>query len=73
MQLLASSTDFEDLALLIKRMVRAHIPSAVSKDPGNGQLGIWVQQDCDFPLALRVASTPPRQRRLPDWAVVYSD
>jgi hypothetical protein len=71
MKVLASSTDLDDLTLLVKRMVRAHIPSAICKDPRSGHLSVWVQRDCDFVWALRVAANPPRRPRMPHWAAVF--
>ena len=71
MKLLASSADLDDLTVVVKRLVRAYIPSAICRDPYTGYLSVWVQRDCDFAWALRVASNPPRRPRLPHWATVF--
>jgi hypothetical protein len=71
MKLLCSSPDLEELAELVKKLVWAYIPCAVCKDPINSQLSLWIQQDIDFPLALRIYAKRQAPRRLPHWACVF--
>ena len=71
MRLLISSTDLDDLARVVKQLVWARIPCAVCKDPISSHLNVWIQQDIDFPLALRVSVNREAPRRLPHWARVY--
>src|SRR5512136_1289462 len=71
MKLLISSADLDDLERVVKRLVCACIPCAVCKDPVSAQLSVWIQQDLDFPLALRVVSNRDGRPRLPHWAHVF--
>ena len=71
MKLLVSSDDLEDLERVVKRLVWACIPCAVCKEPGSSQLSVWIQQDLDFPLALRISVSRGAPRRLPHWARVF--
>lgn len=71
MKILISSTDLEDLEQVVKRLVCACIPCAVCKDPASSHLSVWVQQDADFPLALRVVMNRDKCSHLPHWARVY--
>ena len=71
MKLLISSCDFEDLGRVVKRLVCACIPCAVCQDPIPSHLSVWVQQDIDFPLALRVVMNRGTPRPLPHWARIY--
>jgi len=71
MKLLISSTDFDDLERVVKQLVWACIPCAVCKDPISSHLSVWIQQDIDFPLALRVSMNRDAPRRLPHWARVF--
>ncbi len=71
MKLLICSSDLDDLEEVVKRLVCACIPCAVCKDPANSHLGVWIQQDIDLPLALRVVMNRERRRPLPHWARVY--
>ena len=68
MKLLCSSPDLGELEGLLKRLVAVGIPCAVCKDSPNSQLSVWIQQDHDFPLALRIFSSRATPRRLPHWA-----
>jgi hypothetical protein len=68
MKLLISSTDLEDLERVVKRLVWACIPCAVCKDPGGSHLSVWIQQDLDFPLALKLFLDRQKPRSLPRWA-----
>lgn len=70
MKLLCLSWEFGEVEGLVKRLVCVGIPCGVSKDSGNSQLGVWIQQDEDFPLALRIFANRPAPRRLPHWACV---
>lgn len=71
MKLLIYSSDLNDLERVVKRLVCACIPCAVCKDPVNSHLSVWIQQDPDFPLALRVVMNREGRARLPHWARVY--
>lgn len=71
MKLLISSADLDDLERVVKRLVCACIPCAVCKDPVSSHLSVWIQQDLDFPLALRVVMNRDGRARLPHWARVY--
>jgi len=68
MKLLISSADLDDLQRIVKRLVCACIPCAVCKDPGSSHLSVWIQQDLDFPLALRVVMNREERASLPHWA-----
>lgn len=68
MKLLISSTDLDDLQRVVKRLVSACIPCAVCKDPDSSHLSVWIQQDLDFPLALRVVMNREERARVPHWA-----
>ena len=68
MKLLITSSDFDDLERLVKRLVWARIPCAVRKDPGTSHLSVWIQRDIDFPLALRAVVNREERPRLPHWA-----
>ena len=71
MKLLISSADLDDLERVVKRLVRACIPCAVCKDPVSSHLSVWIQQDIDFPLALRVVMNRDKRSGIPHWARVY--
>jgi hypothetical protein len=71
MRMLICSSDLEDLEQVIKRLVCACIPCAVCKEPLDSHVSVWIQQDLDFPLALRVVMNRETPRRLPHWARVY--
>jgi hypothetical protein len=68
MKLLCASSDLGELGRLVKRLVRIGIPCAVCKDSVNSQLSVWVQQDSDFPLALKIFVERDKPRPLPRWA-----
>jgi hypothetical protein len=68
MKLLCSSSDLRELKELVKRLVRIGIPCAVCKDSINSQLSVWIQQDNDFPLALKIFVSRDKPRALPPWA-----
>ncbi len=70
MKLLICSTDLDDLERVVKRLVCARIPCAVCKDPGSFRISVWIQQDFDFPLALRAVANREARARLPHWARV---
>jgi hypothetical protein len=67
MKMLACSADLENLEQVVKRLIHAHIPCAVSKGSSDSRLSVWVQRDADFSLALRVASKRQSRPRLPYW------
>ena len=68
MKLLCTSSDLGELEALVKRLVRIGIPCGVCKEPNSSRLSVWIQQDEDFPLALRIYANRPTPRRLPHWA-----
>ncbi len=68
MKLLICSADLHDLTQVVKRLVSASIPCAICKDPGGSHLSVWIQQDVDFPLALRVVMNREGRPRAPHWA-----
>jgi hypothetical protein len=68
MKLLCASSDLGELKGLVKRLVRIGIPCAVCKDSISSQLSVWIQQDSDFPLALKMFVERDKPRPLPHWA-----
>ena len=68
MKLLCASSDLGELKGLVKRLVRIGIPCAVCKDSIDSQLSVWIQQDRDFPLALKIFVERDKPRPLPHWA-----
>jgi len=68
MKLLCASSDLQELTWLVKRLVHSGIPCGVCRDSSNSHLSVWIQQDGDFPLALRIFARRDRPRRLPHWA-----
>jgi hypothetical protein len=68
MKLLCASSDLGELQGLLKRLLRIGIPCAVCKDSNRSQLGVWIQQDEDFPLALKISVEREKPRPLPHWA-----
>ncbi len=68
MKQLCSSSDLRELTELVKRLVSLAIPCAVCKDSGDSRLSVWVQQDRDFPLALKIFADRDKPRPLPPWA-----
>ena len=72
MKLLCSSSDLGELEGLVKRLVCVGIRCAVCKDSSNSHLSVWIQQDNDFPLALRIFVKRDAPRRLPHWACVLN-
>ena len=68
MKLLCASSDLGELKGLVKRLVRIGIPCAVCKDSVVSQLSVWIQQDSDFPLALKLFVERDKPRPLPQWA-----
>ena len=68
MKLLCASSDLGELGGLVKRLVRIGIPCAVCKDSSGSQLSVWIQQDCHFPMALRISVERDKPRPLPPWA-----
>jgi hypothetical protein len=68
MKLLCASSDLGELKELVKRLVRIGIPCAVCKDSIPSQLSVWIQQDNDFPLALKMFVERKKPRPLPPWA-----
>jgi hypothetical protein len=71
MKLLISSADLAELERVVKQLVWAFIPCAVCKDPISSHLSVWIQQDIDFPLAVRVSVNRDAPRRLPHWARAF--
>lgn len=67
---MCSSSDLRELEGLVKRLVCVGIPCGVGKDPSTSHLSVWIQQDSDFPLALRIFASRATPRRLPHWACV---
>ncbi len=68
MKLLCASSDLGELEGLVKRLVRIGIPCAVCKDAIGSQLSVWIQQDCHFPMALRIFVERDKPRPLAPWA-----
>ena len=71
MKLLFSSADLGEVGQLVKRLVWSCIPCAVCRDPANACLSVWIQQDADYPLALRIFTQRKGPRPLPRWAWVF--
>ncbi len=70
MKQLCSSSDRRELTELLKRLLRIGIPCALCKDSSNAQLSVWVQQDNDLPLALKILAERGTSRPVPPWAYV---
>ncbi len=70
MRLLCSSSDLRELTDLVKRLLRHRIPCGVCRDTVNCQLSVWVQQDSNFPQALKIFADRDRPRALPPWALL---
>ncbi len=70
MKLLLSSYALEEVGCVVKRLVQARIPCGVCKDPINSYWSVWIQQDVDYPLALRIFTHHAEPRPLPPWACV---
>jgi hypothetical protein len=68
MKLLCASSDLGELKGLVKRLVRMGIPCAVCKDSISPQLSVWIQQDSNFPMALKIFVERDKPRPLPHWA-----
>ena len=68
MKLLCSSSDLGELEWLVKRLMVLRIPCGVGKDPGESHLSVWIQQDSDFALGLRILVNRDKPRPLPSWA-----
>jgi hypothetical protein len=68
MKQLCSSSDLRELTELLKRLLCVGIPCAVCKDSSNAQLSVWIQQDNDFPLALKMFAERGAPRPVPPWA-----
>jgi hypothetical protein len=68
MKQLCSSSDLRELTELVKRLVRIGIPCAVCKDGGGSQVSVWIQQDNDFPLALKIYVEGKAPKPVPPWA-----
>jgi len=68
MKQLCSSSDLRELTELVKRLVCLGIPCAVCKDGGNNLVSVWIQQDNDFPLALKMYVERKAPRPVPAWA-----
>lgn len=67
---MCASSDLGELQSLVKRLLHIGIPCAVCKDSINSQLSVWIQQDNDFPLALKIFVEQDKPRPLPHWARV---
>ncbi len=70
MKLLFSSRDAGAVGSLVKQLVVARIPCAVSKDPVNACQHVWVQQDIDFGCALHLLMHRSELHPVPPWASV---
>jgi hypothetical protein len=68
MKLLCASSDLGELKGLVKRLVHIGIPCAVCKDSISSQLSVWIQQDSNFPMALKIFVERDKPRPLPPWA-----
>jgi len=68
MKLLSASSDLGELKELVKRLLHIGIPCAVCRDALNSQWSVWIQQDNDFPLALKMFVERRTPRPVPAWA-----
>ncbi len=73
MKQLCSSSDLRELTELVKRLVRVGIPCAVCKDGSNSHRSVWIQQDNDFPLALKIYAERDAPRPVPPWASLLGE
>jgi hypothetical protein len=73
MKLLRTSADPQELEGLVKRLICAGIPCAVCKDTPGADLSVWVQQDNDFPLALKIFVSHGAPRPVPRWAYLLDE
>lgn len=68
MKQLCSSSDLRELTELVKRLVALGIPCAVCKDGGSSRVSVWIQQDNDLPVALKIYVEWKAPRPVPPWA-----
>jgi hypothetical protein len=65
MKLLCVSSDRSQLVWLLKRLLCCRIPCAVCKGETDAELSVWIQQDLDFPLALKIFADRDRELHIP--------
>ncbi len=68
MKLLFSSHDVGEVGYHVKRLLWAHIPCAVIKDPVTSCLSVWIQKDLDYTGALRLFTQRAAPRPVAHWA-----
>ncbi len=68
MKLLCLSAELRELTDLVKKLLRIGIRCAVYQEPGCPQSGVWIQEDADFPQALKILVDQKGPRPLPAWA-----
>ena len=68
MRVLCTSSDIRELTGLVKRLVWVGIRCAVCKESIDSRLSVWIQQDSDFPVALKILVERDKPRPLPHWA-----
>ena len=71
MKLLFSSSDPREIERHVKRLVWARIPCSVCKDPADSSLGVWINEDVDFPRALSIFMNRATPRSLPHWVRAF--
>ncbi len=68
MKLLFLSAEPRELKQAVKRLLWARVRCGVGKDPTSSSLGVWVQEERDFPRALDIFMLRNRPRAVPYWA-----
>lgn len=67
MRLLFLSSEPAELRQTLKWLLRASIPCAVWRGDGIARYGVWVQNDEDFPKALRIRMLWAKPRPVAPW------
>ncbi len=71
MKLLFSSFELEEIQRHVKRLVFASIRCSVCRNPGDSSLSVWINDDTDFPRALKIFMNRSTARPIPRWLRVY--
>ena len=69
-KLLFVSSDSDEIIRTVRYLLRAGVRCAVRKERWNSCYGVWVQNEEDFPRALRIYLDCAKPRKLPPWAEV---
>jgi hypothetical protein len=69
-KLLFVSSDPEEIIRTVRYLLRAGVRCAVRRERWNSCYGVWVQNEEDFPRALRIYMDCAKPHPLPPWAEV---